>query len=69
MNIARVDKRRQLAQRVFQGVDSNIDIFMYPVLSNVTIAANGLASADADIEYQVNAVFDGLAGVTENELK
>lgn len=57
-------KRLDLASSVMLDPAAKAPAFIWPVLSNQTIAAAGLDAADGDLEYQVNQVWDHVAGVT-----
>lgn len=58
------DKRVELASAVMRAPETQVSAFIWPVLSNSTIAGAGLDAADGDIEYQVTQVWDQVAGVT-----
>lgn len=64
----RAEKRAVLARNVLADPQRYGDLFVWPVLSNATIAAAGLDSPDGDLSYQVSAVFDAMAGVTPKEM-
>lgn len=64
----RAAKRADLARRVLADPGPWAAQFVWPVIANPTIAANGLASPDGDLAYQVSAVFDAMAGVTPSEM-
>jgi len=69
MSEQRHDKRLALAREVLANPDNYADLFTWPVLANVTIAQAGLDAADGDLLYQVNQVWDAMAGVTAADLQ
>ena len=64
---AHADKRNTLAANVLRDPDSIVSAFIWPILANVSIAASGLDASDGDLLYQINAVWDNVAGVTRND--
>lgn len=68
MSEGRATKRRALAELCLRQPEHQTDIFVWSVLANPVIAQAGLDASDGDVEYQVNQVFDSLAGVTNAEL-
>lgn len=68
MNEARGSKRGSLARAILMAPAQYADLFVWPVVSNPTIAAAGLASPDGDLAYVVTSVFDALAGVEASEM-
>lgn len=65
---ARAEKRAALARAILADPAAYTVLFVWPVVANVSIAANGLASSDGDLDYQVSAIFDAMAGVTPEEM-
>lgn len=64
----RRDKRNMLARAILTDPTTYAQLFVWPVVANPSIAANGLASSDGDLDYQVSAIFDAMAGVTADEV-
>lgn len=64
MTDAHYDKRTAYARDVLRDPESVVSSFIWPVLSNATIANEGLDTTDSSIEYQIGQVWDNLAGVT-----
>lgn len=65
---ARRDKRYNLARAVLSDPNGMAAQFVWPVVANTTIAAEGLDAPDSDLDYQVSAIWDAMAGVTAAEL-
>lgn len=64
MSTARAEKRTALANNVLRDPEPIVSAFIWPVVSNVTIAQKGLDSSDGELEYQITQVWDIVAGVT-----
>ena len=64
----RRDKRNALARAILADPTSFAQTFVWPVVSNASIAASGLDASDGDLAYQVSAIFDAMAGVTAEEM-
>jgi hypothetical protein len=64
----RAVKRNQLAVNILSDPESWTQRFVWPVVANPSIAANGLASSDGDLLFQVGAIFDAMAGVSPAEM-
>jgi len=69
MSEQRHDKRLALARAVLASPQQYADLFVWPVLANVTIAQAGLDATDGDLQYQVGQVWDAMAGVTAADLQ
>jgi hypothetical protein len=61
------NKRIELARNVLRDPSPIVNAFLWPVVSNPTIATKGLDSEDAEILSQVHAVWDIVAGVSEQD--
>lgn len=68
MNPLRRDKRAALARGILLDPATHARLFVWPVVANTQIAAEGLDSPDGDLDYQVSAIFDAMAGVTSEEM-
>lgn len=66
-SLTHYNKRLSLARDVFSDPAKKVDSFIWPVLSNPTVAAEGLDTNDSSIEYQVSEVWDLLAGVSAQD--
>lgn len=60
-------KRRILADQAVTDPESVAQRFVWPMLSNPTIASKGIQSTDDDLEYQCAQVWDTVAGVTPGD--
>lgn len=55
------DKRQQLARQVLTSAGLNtLDMFVWAVVTNVAVTGS---STDSDLQFTVNSVWSGLAGV------
>jgi hypothetical protein len=61
-------KRRALADAAVMDPMSVAQRFVWPMLSNASIAAQGIEAPDSDLEYQCAQVWNTVAGVTSEEL-
>ena len=57
------EERVALAQAAVIDPNSIAERFVWPMLSNPSIAASGIQATDADLEYQCSQVWDIVAGV------
>lgn len=64
----RAEKRNMLARAVLADPNTYANVFVWGVVANTTIAAEGLDAPDGDLLYQVSAIFDAMAGVTAAEM-
>lgn len=64
----RRNKRNAMARGILLDPTTHAQLFVWGVVANPTIAANGLDSPDGDLDYQVSAIFDAMAGVTSDEM-
>ena len=62
-------KRKELARTVLRDPELASNQFIWPVLSNVSIAGAGLDATDGDIEYQVGEIWNVVAGVNQNDIE
>jgi len=68
MIYARAEKRYQLATVALRDPVPRVDLFVWPILSNASIAEKGLDASDSDIEYQIGQIWDLVSGVTRAEM-
>lgn len=68
MSENRSEKRAVLARNVLNDPHRYAALFVWPVIANTTIAANGLDSPDGDLFFAVASNFDAMAGVTPQDM-
>lgn len=61
-------KRRNLADTALLNPEAVAQRFVWPMLSNASIAALGIEATDSDLEYQCAQVWNVVAGVTAGDV-
>lgn len=68
MSAGQATKRATLAEHALTDPSTKVNAFIWHVVTNGTIAGDGMDAPDSDIEYVVGFMWDRVAGVTAAEL-
>ena len=60
-------KRQTLATEAVTNPEAVAQRFVWPMLSNPSIASSGIEATDGDLEYQAAQVWNTVAGVTPGD--